>query len=264
MPAEYTAANGITGGSAYSEWFKVAGGGLGALTMYSYAGAPLTAGAEYVRCKTCHAWDGLGNAGSYSNRTGVSTGTAARPDISSVNLWSTAASSTPTELFDLIAHPQGRPINAALDSRHPDYTGYLTTSQIWNIVKFMKEEWINPNALYDLAVAGAPVHNEYPAGVKTVVLPTLTYSNLGKGGVEAAGLTAYAAKCQTCHGATGKEMGIPAGTTSLGNYMRTKPNEGWFKIKFGGPVGMNPGLVTSTQEMKDLYKLMANVTLFPD
>lgn len=36
-------------------------------------------------------------------------------------------------------------------------------------------------------------------------------------------------------------------------------------MKFGQPgSGMNPGLVTATSDMQDLYKALANTTTFPD
>ena len=72
-PAAYAAADGIKGGAAYSEWFGTNGAGKGTLALYS-----VTTGAEFVRCKSCHGWDGLGTKGSYANRTGLSTGTATR------------------------------------------------------------------------------------------------------------------------------------------------------------------------------------------
>jgi len=52
---------------------------------------------------------------------------------------------------------------------------------------------------------------------------------------------------------------------SLGAFVRAKPNESWFEIKFGqASGGMLPGLVTATKDLKDLYKAMANMTDFPD
>ena len=44
----------------------------------------------------------------------------------------------------------------------------------------MKEEWVRPNELYDLQVAGAPMHYEDVGGIRTLVSPVVTYSNLGK------------------------------------------------------------------------------------
>jgi len=175
------AADGIRGGAAYNERFAPAGGGDGTLAGYG-----VTSGAEFTRCKSCHAWDGLGNAGSYANRTGIGSGTATRPDVSDANLRAAAATNTPRELFDLVTSPWGRPMNAASDSRHPDYTGYLEDGQVWDLVKFMREEWVDSNELYDLAVSGAAMHYADVDGAWTLVKPTSTYSNIGKDGDAAA------------------------------------------------------------------------------
>jgi mono/diheme cytochrome c family protein len=252
-PAAYTAADGLRGGAAYSSWYLTSGGGRGGLTDYA-----ITAPVEFVRCKACHGWDGLGTGGSYAARTGISTGTASRPDVSPVNLRATIASSTYQELYDLVARPTGRPLNAA-DSRHPDYSSALTASQIWDLVKFMREEWVGPNEFYDLAVTGPVMH--YDSG-GVLVSPTLTYTDIGKDGNAAAGATAYAAKCAGCHGADGTTVTI--GTGGLGAFTRASPHESWFKTKFGQQsANMPPGLVTSTQELKDLYKALASPVDYP-
>ncbi len=257
VPAGYAAADGIKGGAAYSEWFAATAGGKGSLAQYS-----VTAGSDYVRCKSCHGWDGLGSAGSYAARTGISTGTASRADVSSANLRTALSASSYQELYDLIAQPSGRPMNAASDSRHPDYSKHLEPAQVWNLVKFMREEWVAPNQLYELAVSGAPLHYEDVGGVRTLVSPTLTYSNIGTDGDATAGKALYTTKCAACHGADGKL--VPLEGLSLGRFVRTKPNESWFKIKFGQGTVMAPGLVSATADLKNLYKATANTTDFPD
>lgn len=88
VPAAYQAADGIAGGAAYSKWWTAEAGGPG--------DQPDTAvKSDFYRCKSCHAWDGLGNAASYANRTGQSTGKSTRPDVAAVNLRSTAVSANP-------------------------------------------------------------------------------------------------------------------------------------------------------------------------
>jgi mono/diheme cytochrome c family protein len=183
-------------------------------------------GAEWVRCKTCHAWDGLGNAASYSNRTGQSTGAASRPDVSTLDLLATIASSTPLELFSKIKGEGGRAINTQ-GNGHPDYSTILSDAQIWNLVKFMREGWIYP----------------------------------------AAGAAAYTAKCGGCHGANGTTINLAG--ASVGELVRTKPNEMWHKFKFGqisdsSVASMVPGLVADTTEMVDLYSALADPVAFPD
>jgi len=128
----------------------------------------------------------------------------------------------------------------------------------------MREEWVEPNTLYDLQVSGGPMRYAMVADVWTLVKPTLSYSAIGQDGDAAAGTAVYTAKCTACHGATGIQTVGGGGT--LGKFVRSKPNEAWFKVKFGQPTagGMLPGLVTSTDDLKNLYKAFANTTNFPD
>lgn len=254
-PAEYVNADGIAGGAAYSKWWTTGGGGSGTQPT-------TTAGADFYRCKACHAWDGMGNAASYASRTGQSTGTSSRPDVSSVNLRSTAVSESFQELFDLIRRAGARGIDAS-DNTHPDFSQSLTDDQVWNIVKFIFEEWVDPNLLYDIEVSGPAMFWDYAQDPPVVVTPTITYSNIGAMGDETNGQAIYAARCGDCHGADGTALAI--GSRSLGQFIREKPNEGWFKAKFGEDgTGMDPGLVTSTSDLQDLYRALANSTNFPN
>lgn len=254
-PAAYLAANGIAGGAAYSQWWTTEAGGSGTQPA-------TTASAEFYRCKACHGWDGLGNAGSYASRTGQSTGTPNRPDVSWVNLRSAVKSESYQELFDLVRHVGARNIDA-MDNTHPGYPGHLSDSQVWNIVKFMREEWVDPNLLYDLAVTGPTMHWDYSVDPPVLIKPGVTYGNIGAGGNESNGQTLYASRCASCHGADGIMLDIEG--MSLGQFLRAKPNEAWFKAKFGQPgTGMNPGLVASTSDLQDLYKTLANAGNFPD
>ena len=253
LPPEYLAADGIMGGAAYAKWWTTEAGG---------SGDPGTAApADFHRCKACHAWDGMGNAASYANRTGQSTLNANRPDVSSVNLRSTTVGNTVQGLFDMIVRTPGRTIDA-FDNTHPDYSTNLTVGQVWNIVKFMREEWIEPTDLYDLEVMGSTMYVDYTVDPPVMVAPTLVISNVGALGDEANGQTIYSSTCAACHGADGTAIDI--GGRSVGQFMREKPWEGWFKAKFGEPGAMPPGLVTDTGDMQDLYAALANDTNFPD
>jgi len=249
IPAEYTNANGILGGAAYSQWWVTDAGGSGGLNI--------TVSSDFARCKACHAWDGLGNAASYANRTGLSTGNSNRPDVSSVNIRSTTVATSASQLYMLIEHSWGRPMDAA-SNEMPNYKLNMTSAQIWNLVKFMKEELINPAELYDLVVSGPPI--------TTSGSPTLTYSNIGKDGNVTNGNALISTKCVTCHGSDGKLLPDVDGESGIGKFVRKKPNEAWFKIKFGEPgTGMNPGqLVTSTSDIKDIYKALINTSTYPD
>jgi mono/diheme cytochrome c family protein len=254
-PAEYTNADGIAGGAAYSRWWPGEGGGSGTQQT-------TTASADFYRCKACHAWDGLGNAASYANRTGQSTLKETRPDVSSVNLRSTALKEGYQGIFDLIRHIGSRNIDAS-DNTHPDFSQSLTDAQVWNLVKFMREEWAASNALYDIEVSGPAMYVDYSQDPPVVVSPTVTYSNVGALGNETSGQAIVSANCASCHGADGMTLDI--GGRSLGQFVREKPNEAWFKAKFGeAGTGMNPGLVTELSDLQDMYKALANPTNFPN
>lgn len=253
LPDEYLNADGILGGAAYSKWWTTDAGGSGD------AGASVPA--DFYRCKACHAWDGLGNAASYANRTGQSTLTDTRPDVSSVNLRSSAVAHTVQALFDLVVHSPGRTIDAR-DNTHPDYSASLTVGQVWNLVKFMREEWIEPQLLYDLEVSGPAMYVDYTVDPAVVVAPTLTFSNVGALGDASNGESIYDAFCASCHGPDGTAIDI--GGRSLGQFVREKPNEAWFKAKFGEPgTGMEPGLLTETSDLQDLYAALADETNYP-
>jgi mono/diheme cytochrome c family protein len=254
-PDGYNNADGIMGGAAYSKWWTTEAGGDGPQPA-------TTAGADFYRCKACHAWDGMGNAGSYANRTGQSTLKSSRPDVSSVNLRSTSSATSFQGMYDLVLHAGARGIDAS-DNTHPDYSSHLTSAQAWNLVKFMLEEWVAASDLYDIEVKGPQMYVDYTQDPPVVMAPTITYSNVGAKGSAINGETIYDGKCQVCHGADGTAHDM--GGRSLGQFVREKPNEAWFKAKFGEPgTGMAPGLVTSLQDLQDLYAALANAANYPD
>lgn len=250
IPVAYTAADGIAGGTAYSKWYSTEAGGTGQPNT--------TVAADFYRCKSCHAWDGLGNSGSYSDRTGQSSGKATRPDVAAVNLRSSVLRETPSELYDLIARPTGRVIDAA-DNTHPAFADVLTEAQIWNLVKFMREEWVEPTDLYTLKVEGPIMHWDYSTTPPTLATPTRTYSDIGIGGDATKGDTRFASTCASCHTADGTGLGI-----SVGKLVRIKPHEIWLKAKFGEPGAMEPGMVTDLQDLKDLFKALSDPVKYPD
>jgi mono/diheme cytochrome c family protein len=167
-------------------------------------------------------------------------------------------------LYNLVAHSGARVIDAT-DNTHPDYSQVLTDDQVWNIVKFLKEEWVSPSELYDLAVTGAAMHWDYSTTPATLVSPDLIFTNIGKDGNAANGDIIYQAKCAACHGADGKSLPDVGGKTGVGQFVRQKPHEAWFKVKFGeAGTGMAPGLVTEISDLKDLYKALTDTAKYPD
>ncbi|MFA6129163.1 MAG: c-type cytochrome [Bacteroidales bacterium] len=221
--------------------------------------AKFKASSDFFRCKQCHAWDGLGNAGSYINRAPKTS----RPNIASVNLYQVAQTKSFTELFDAMKKSDGRrdiaydlttynpSTNAAEGDKMPNLTQCLSDSQIWDIVKFLKEGMFDVSQLYDATYTGV-----YPSG-------TVAFTNLGKDGNESNGNAYFAANCAACHGADGTAMKME--NMSLGKFVRSKPNEVQHKVKYGQLGSAMPGMTTITlSQMKDLYKACSNSVAFPD
>jgi len=221
--------------------------------------AKFNASADFFRCKQCHGWDGLGNAGSYNNRGPKTT----RPNISGINLYQLAQTMTSTELYEAMTKTAGRrsisynlstydpATNATEGDKMPSLTEILSDAQIWDMVKFMKEGMFDVSQLYDATYTGT-----YPTG-KSV------FANVGKDGNEAAGNTFYSANCAGCHGADAKTITVEG--MSIGKFTRSKPNEVQHKVKYGqlGSAMAGEFDITVTN-MKDLYKALANSTKYPD
>ena len=236
----YDNADGKRGGVLYDNWTATESG-------ISGIPAGVTAKPEFFRCKSCHAWDGLGNKASYINRAG----TASRPNVASSNLKMYVSSYNISQIFDAIKYSGGRlkAINTSYSDVMPDYSNLLSDTDIWDLVKYLKEEAVNTDLLYDYTTTGI-----YPAG-------TIVYSNIGKDGNATNGDTYYTNNCASCHGADGKST-----ASIIGKLARTKPNEVWHKVKFGQlGSSMNSGFNSiTTQELKDLYLALQDTTKYPN
>jgi len=221
--------------------------------------ATFAARSDFFRCKQCHGWDQLGSNGFYISRKP----SASRPNISSVNLVTLIQASTPQQLFDAIKTGSGAmrraptvdlmSYNPAIDptigDQMPDYSAFMSDAQIWDLVRFLKEDALVVSDLYDMTVTGA-----YPTG-------SVTFANIGKDGVASIGETIYAANCEFCHGFNGKARTLEG--QSLGAFFRGKPHEVQHKIRYG-QVGstMKPTRLT-LGEMKNLYKYLVDSLVMP-
>ena len=242
-PPGFTSADGINGGQMFDKfWASETGWDFGANADH-FSGF-----ADFYRCKQCHGWDQLGNAGAYISRAPKTT----RPNVSSVDLKEHAAEHTPQELFDDIMRSSGRRnLDADLASYDPA-TNSTTGDQMPNFSEFMTEEVIDTDELYEFTTSGT-----YPTG-------SWTPSNIGLDGDAANGNAIYAAEsCAACHGADGTQIMVD-GSFSVGSFFRQKSNEAQHKVKFGqlGTL-MNP-LITDVDDIRDLYKAMADETTYPD
>ncbi len=223
-----------------------------------YMGTFTTSG-DFFRCKQCHAWDGLGNAGSYISRAPKTT----RPNVASLNLYQLAQTKTVQELFDALKATENRramsydlstynpETNHEEGDKMPNLNEFLTDAEMWNIVKFMKEGMYNVTNLYDATYTGT-----YPTG-------TATFSNIGLNGNAETGSAYYVANCAACHGADGTTLELEGKT--LGKFTRSKPNEVQHKVHYGQPGSDMSGQFDATvDEVKDLYKALADTETFPD
>ncbi len=231
--AAYDAADGFVGGKLYDNWFQ----------YLNVTNPDITGNPGFFRCKQCHGWDLLGSKGAYIDEAPVA---GSSPSTAPNNLMSYTALHNIKEMFDKIKNTGGRSrlaaTNVTLNDDHPDFGKLLTDAQIWDIVKFFKEEALNPYNVYDMQVTGT-----YPTG-------TITFTNIGKGlGTVAAGDAYFAANCAGCHGADGHTIALEGGTMSLGDFIRTTPHEIVFHAKFGTADNMMPGVSTITeQNVRDL------------
>jgi mono/diheme cytochrome c family protein len=263
IPAGFTNADGINGGRLYDKFWSTEGG----FDQDDPNIATLDAFGDFFRCKQCHAWDRRANMASYINRAPSTT----RPNVSGLELVERSIEHSAQELFDGIKNGDGAPrrsIDADLSTydpadpstttvgdQMPNYGEILTDEQIWDLVKYLKEEALDTTQLYEVTTEGT-----YPTGSRT-------FSNFGEGGDAANGDALYA-RCAGCHGDNGIGGGFPIdeGAFSVGSFLRSKPYELWHKVKFGqlGSVVMDAQGIDTLEDMRDLYAALADETKYPD
>lgn len=257
-PAEYTNADGIRGGILYDKFWA-------SEATYSFATDTarmnkFNARSDFFRCKQCHGWDLLGNTGSYINRGA----NASRPHVAG-NIFALAQSTSAGDLFTAIKTGTTRrsysadlstwnaTSNFTVGDQMPDYSGILSDGEIWDLVKFLKEEAIDVSLLYDATYTGT-----YPTG-------TATYTNIGKDGNTINGNAYYTANCASCHGASGKTFLVDGAAFTVGRHVRTKPYEDQHKVKFGQlGTAMPTHPNVSISDLKNLYKALTDTTAFPN
>ena len=255
-PAAFLAADGVNGGRMYDKFWA-------AETRFNLADPNISffkARSDFFRCKQCHGWDRLGSGGAYINRGPRSS----RPNISSVNLAAVAEAKSPQALFDAIKNGNGRrsptvdlsaynpATNFTVGDQMPDYGQILSDAQIWELVKFLKNEAFDTSDLYDSQVSGS-----YPTG-------TITFSNIGRDGDAERGDVIFSQSCSFCHGFNGTSIQVDGGAFTVGRHLRTKPYEDVHKIRFGQLGSSMPNTTLTLSQMKDLYKALANATRYPD
>lgn len=262
-PVEFTNADGITGGKYYDKFYASDTG----FDQNNANLATISASGDFFRCKQCHGWDRLGNAGAYIGRSPKTT----RPNVSGIPLATHVDEMTVQELFDAIKTGEGAtrravdadlstydpadPTTTTVGDQMPDFSQIFTDAEIWNIVKYLKDEVLDSTQLYTITTTGT-----YPDG-------SASYSNWGPGGDATNGDALYASKCAGCHGADGIGGAFPieGGAISVGSHLRDKPYETWHKAKFGHPgSSMSPQGINTLSDMLDLYSALADTVMYPD
>jgi thiosulfate dehydrogenase len=248
-------ASGINGGTMYDKfWTPETGWNQSDPNLATFDNF-----SNFFRCKQCHAWDRLGNAGSYIGRAPSTT----RPNVSSLNLKTATAAMSEQDLFDALWRSTSRravsadlstydpATNSTVGDQMPDLSDIMTEEQVWDLVKFLKEEAIDTDLLYTTSTTGT-----YPTG-------SPSYSNIGTGGDATSGDAVYAANCATCHGNDGRAF-LVDGSFSVGSFLRAKPYEVQHKVKFGQPGTAMGSLLTDLDDILDLYLALTNASTYPD
>ena len=248
----YDAADGIRGARLYDH----------VLNEKLVDGDVMTSMPNFFRCKSCHGWDLKGRDGVLINKHSSDT----YPVVADVDLIGDVRPNDGIrEIYDAIANAGGRdPNSGTYDATMPDYSTMLTSVDIWDLVKFIKETGHQTDDFYTLTTTGT-----YPDGTKE-------FSDIGKNGDAAAGLATYNAKCSSCHGSDGSKINIYCQGEWLGNMFRESPHEIQHKAIWGMPIdrehiaggctdagAMSPTGITD-EDIRNLMVMGQDEDAFPD
>ena len=197
-PEGYRNAKIVHGALLYDKWYEVKDVDTsGNHPLYPTTGKK--EGATTWRCKECHGWDYIGKDGRYSKGSHF-TGIKGIYD---------ARTSKPQELHDSLIDT----------SKNHDLSDYLAGSDVWAIVKFIREGLID---------------------IRTVINDA---GNI-KGNPEN-GKSLYASLCSKCHGKDGGEIDFNKmeGIQGVGWLSNDNPQESLHKIRWGHPGSDMPSAV---------------------
>jgi mono/diheme cytochrome c family protein len=255
----YEQADGMNGGLLYDNFLKKGDVAARFSNAHNIDITAIKDNSSFFRCKQCHGWDRIGNKGYYSGSTPQA---GKKPNVIDTNLLDKAKDMSPRELFDKIKTPvNARSLNYDLSQYDPEsnsqsgdampaYGEIFSDSEIWDLVKFVKEDGEDYRNYYGMDIQGS-----YP-GAK------VTFIKIGKGGDAANGNQIYTKSCTSCHGADGTDIDIKG--KSAGEFTRKKTYELAHKVKFGQPGSDMFGTPLSVKEMNDLHKALADKNRYPD
>lgn len=254
----YDKADGLNGGLLYDKFWKQGEVSAQFSNAYGLDIDRINKYSNFYRCKSCHGWDRIGKKGYYIKKGPAK---AKQPTVTAVDLIKSAASMAPVEIFAKIKKPaQSRPISyspagydpaksSAMGDSMPNYGEIFTDGEIWDLVKFLKEDATLHSDFYTLVTSGS-----YPQGKAWFI-------EIGKGGDSQNGDRIYGENCASCHGVDGREISIKG--FSVGKFTRHKTYKLAHKVKFGQPGTDMAGTALSVQEMKDLHKALADERKYP-
>ena len=245
----YDAADGINGARLYDH----------VLDYKELTDATLRDQSDFLRCKVCHGWDLKGDQGVAENQPGTST----KPKAAPVQLVTDVRVNDDIRtIYDAIMNVGGRdPMTATPDNTMPDYSTMLTSSDAWDLVKFIKETAHETEDFYHYG--GLDANGGH------------IFSDLGKGGDGVHGLAVYNANCKSCHGADGTGINIYCKGEYLGDMFRDDPHEIQHKAVWGMPydwshvdagctdAGMMPAQDISDQDIRDMMVMGQDAVAFP-
>ena len=241
------APNYYKGGLVWANYTKTGAGGDGTVP---------TINKDFVRCKACHGWDGLGLDGGYVRRSANATRpnpTAVTGNLSSkmgtVGVVGTVVAAEVWHDGSQTSGIIGRALDVE-DQTMPDYSlaGGLTAKQTADVVAFLNS---GPRITHHATL--------------NIVADPVVYTFTGTSA--ATGQTLYTADCAGCHGADG--LTIPIGAGGLGGYFASdgKYSEGFHKIIYGISntimTRKSMGNLTSQEAADILTYIQANPGTFP-
>ena len=188
------------GAQLYDNWIKITKKNPEGIHPLYPANAKKS-GKTTWRCKECHGWDYIGNKGRYSKGSHF-TG------ISGVFHVQTKF---PEEIYDSMTNKK---------LKH-DFSEYLSESEIWDLVKFLRE-------------GQAPIE------------AVMDSKGQGKGDI-VPGKVFYNAQCASCHGMEGNKIDFKTkkdGIQGIGWLANDNPQESIHKIRWGHPGSDMPAMIT--------------------
>ena len=166
-----------------------------------YPASAKKSGKSTFRCKECHGWDYIGKDGRYnkgSHFTGI-------PGVFHVQ------TENPEEIYASLTDK---------NLKH-NFSEYISDSDIWDLVKFLRE-------------GQAPIE------------AAIDNNGQGKGNT-VSGKIFYGSQCASCHGTDGNELDFKSkkdGIQGVGWLANDNPQESIHKIRWGHPGSNMPSIIT--------------------